>query len=188
MANHVRTNMSFRNITEEGRAEFQRLMKLTDAGERAWFGLAFVGVDETTADDVTDYNWNTAYIGPKWCYVEEYGEDYAIFVSAWGYPEDGIALLLQQLEPVSEGVSVDATFEDEMPNFVGASVITSEGVEDSVVWEWEELKDIFNERIEDLAEHWDEEEEQWDDEGHDILQENMWEIIADLQSEWQGWN
>jgi len=188
MANHVTTNVTFYNISDEGLALLQKLYERVQSEHKS-FGEIFIEPGgELTLDEVHSFDWAVDNIGPKWCHFEDMGEDYFILTSAWSYPQDGLIKLCELLEPVSEGVRISVTFQDEMPNFIGCATICSEGVEDDQVWEWEELEIIFKERIEGLAEEWDEENECFTEKGDELLSENMWEIISDLQSEWEAWN
>ena len=188
MANHVNTNVEFRGISAEGVAKFNEIMsrvrKAEDGRNYEWFGDMWVdGKDGSpTYEETEQYVWTTENVGPKWCYFDEVGDDYFRLTSAWGYPEDGLTWLAEQIGEVDPNLVMTVTFEDEMPNFYGVSVFTSYGLYDSVSIEYEEMKDdMHNSSPELLALYNSEDEDDQSDEYYEMWNELLWEHISDNQ-------
>ena len=78
--------------------------------------------------------FGTTNIGSKWCYLEEYDDDY-LFGEVPGSAREGLHWLAEQLGELDPELLMNVSFEDEMPNFVGWSVfdgadLWDEGMED----------------------------------------------------------
>ena len=118
MANHVysRANISHDNPTE--------IKVLAGLLEGPIHELASYLKDEKITDDELDRNIMCDTFGAKWIDFEDWAEDENEIIlsatSAWSYPIE----MWECLE--NKGFSIDADYEDEMPNFFG-SYSTAEG-------------------------------------------------------------
>ena len=118
MANHVysRANISHDNPTE--------IKVLAGLLERPIHELASYLIGEEITDDELDRNIMCETFGAKWIDFEDiHTEEDEIIISAtsaWSYPIE----MWECLE--NKGFSIDADYEDEMPNFFG-SYSTAEG-------------------------------------------------------------
>lgn len=190
MANHVTTNVELRNLNEAGIAKLKEIfsrIRPTDSERRyEWFGDLWVdGADGSpTYEETEQYSWTIDNIGPKWCHFDEIGDDYFRTISAWSYPQDGIEWLVQRIAEVCPEVVAVVTYEDEMPNFFGASIIDGDGVWDNVEWEYDELREVLHEDHPELLEHWDADEEEGDDEYNEMVWEHQWEELSNMQWSW----
>lgn len=189
MANHVSSHLNFERISDEGKEFVRKLVKdrLRTEGDHNWFPDLFVDGTELTYEQSEQYAWTIENIGAKWSFIEEFDEDFLSFniQSAWSPPIEGVVKLLEMISEVDPDVVAFLTYEDEMPNFIGVASFTCEGLNDQCEWDWDELRDIMMAEIDGLASHWDEEEEDFDDEGRDLMWEHQWEIFNDLQEEWR---
>ena len=115
MANHVFTNQT---IKHSDPAEIKKLNDLLDRwSDKDDYGLISYLLDEEYKKEDVDRNVMAEAIGAKWMTIEEmYSEDDEIVLlttTAWGQPEE----LWSNLE--EKGFTVEANYEDEMPNFFG---------------------------------------------------------------------
>jgi hypothetical protein len=180
MANHVNSGLCFRQISEAGVTElkkiYDRFDKYSQNGE-CHLGYVFTDdISEMTIGEASDL------IGAKWGYVQDYDEFVMTMYSAWRQPEEFVEYVVGKIAEVDDKVIAVFTYEDEMPNFIGVSVYTKDGLVDGCELDDEELREELFERYPDLAEQWDEEEEEWKDDG-DLLFEYQWEFIDDWQTE-----
>ena len=118
MANHV---YSRANISHDDPTEIKVLEGLL---ERPIHELASYLLDREITDDELDRNIMCDTFGAKWIDFEDvHADDEEIIISAtsaWSYPIE----MWECLE--NKGFSIDADYEDEMPNFFG-SYSTAEG-------------------------------------------------------------
>lgn len=179
MANHVSTYVEFRKLNDAGKELLSKLIsRIREDGTYRWFGDMWVdGTDQTpTYQETEQYVWTTENIGPKWCYVEEVGEDYIRLTSAWSWPEQGIEWLVNQLAAVDPKVLITCQFDDEMPNFIGVAVYDRHGFVDGFEDDWDQIKDRVTEEHPEIDELEEESEEWWD-----AVHEKMYEVISDAQ-------
>jgi len=204
MANHVHSYIAFREINDKAKATLQKMFqdRLRTENTHNWFGDLFVGeeVNEEggvlTYEQSEKYSWTTGFIGPKWCYIEDYDVDgidpYIVTESAWSQPEEGLVRLLEILEKDDPNIITTITYDDEMPNFVGCSVYKGSEMEDGCEWDDEEIREEIFHANPHLKEHWDESNDEWQcDEDGDMTEEAyaaedeyrdvMYEVINDLQ-------
>jgi hypothetical protein len=186
MANSVYSNLYFVQISEDGEKKVQELLSRTrKIDNQIWFGDIFVdGKDGSpTYEEVQTYGFTTSRVGPKWCFIEDIDGTSIRTESAWSWPEEGFSWLFSQVAEVDKNFIGVVTYEDEMPNFIGAAVYDAEGLYEYMEESGKDLIENLKETIDGLAEHWDEENEEFDDEGNEILHENLYEYIHDIQTE-----
>ena len=121
MANHVFANQT---ITHSDPAELSKLYEIIDSSDDA--KLVSYLLDEEYSDEDLDRTIMCDAIGAKWITVEEveHCDDSIILMTttAWSQPHE----MWENLE--QKGFSIEANYEDEMPNFFG-TYITEEGDE-----------------------------------------------------------
>lgn len=115
MANHVFTNQT---IKHSDPAEIQKLYDLLDRwSDKDDYGLISYLLDEEYKKEDVDRNVMCEAIGAKWMTIEDMyvdeNEVVLLTTTAWGQPEE----LWVNLE--EKGFTVEANYEDEMPNFFG---------------------------------------------------------------------
>jgi hypothetical protein len=186
MANYVNFCVSFDQINEAAKSKLKELYGRirNEEGSHAWFSDMFVEGD-LTYEDTGKYEWTTANIGPKWCYLEEFDETFMNGTSAWCYPEEGITKLLEILEEFDPDIITSVTYEDENPNFVGCSIFEGSVQIDGLEYDYEEIIEVVIEASEILNEDsWNSDDEVWvDDEAEDVFQEELWETIHNSMME-----
>ena len=115
MANHVFTNQT---ITHSDPAEIKKLYDLLDRwSDSDDYGLVSYLLDKEYKKEDVDRNVMCEAIGAKWMTIEDMyvdeNEVVLLTTTAWGQPEE----LWGNLE--EKGFTVEANYEDEMPNFFG---------------------------------------------------------------------
>lgn len=60
-------------------------------------------------------------------------------------------------------------------------VYNSDGIVDGYEDDAEEIRDMVIAQVEGLSEHWDEDEEEFTEEGDEMYHENIWEEISNAQ-------
>jgi hypothetical protein len=180
MANYVNFTVNFDQINEAATTKLKELYARirNEESSHAWFSDMFVEGD-LTYEDTGKYEWTTANIGPKWCYLEEFDETFMNGTSAWCYPEEGITKLLEILEETDPDIITSVTYEDENPNFVGCSIFEGSVQIDGLEYDYEEIIEVVIGASEILNEDsWNSDDEEWvDDEAEDVFQEELWETL-----------
>ena len=180
MANHVNFTVNFDQINEAATTKLKEIYARirNEEGSHAWFSDMFVEGD-LTYEDTGKYEWTTANIGPKWCYLEEFDETFMNGTSAWCYPEEGITKLLEILEEADPDIITSVTYEDENPNFVGCSIFEGSVQIDGLEYDYEEIIEVVIGASEILNEDsWNSDDGEWvDDEAEDVFQEELWETL-----------
>ena len=187
MANHVSTYVRFEKLNDAGLERLNNLVSERVRGEEdgeGWFPDLFVDGTDVTYDMVEEYSWTTDNVGAKWCHIENYDTFDGSFSlnSAWATPEAGLEKLMEMLGEVDPDLVAYVSYIDEMPNFVGANVMTKDGVEEYEEWTYDELRDIMLDRVEGLKDEYDAETEEFTEEGNDMFWEHQYEIVEDLQN------
>ena len=180
MANYVNFCVSFDQINEAAKSKLKELYGRirNEEGSHAWFSDMFVEGD-LTYEQTSKYEWTTANIGPKWCYLEDFDEDSMHGTSAWCYPEEGIIKLLEILYELDPFLITSVTYEDENPNFVGCSIFEGSVQIDGLEYDYEEIIEVVIGASEILNEDsWNSDDGEWvDDEAEDVFQEELWETL-----------
>lgn len=187
MANHVSNHIEFSKINDEALAFLKDLYEKRVRKESNWFPDFFVDGETLTYEESEQYSWTCENIGPKWSYIEEFdidGRGGMNVISAWSCPDDGISKLVDMLGQLDPEIVVSVRYEDEGPNFVGAAIYTANGLEEYAEWEYKEIAERVMDEVEGLRENYNEEDEDFiDDESREIMWDNQWEIINDMQNE-----
>lgn len=189
MANYVSWYLHFIEISEEATKklkEIQSRVRSTDENNyRRWLGDLWVDGKEGSPsyEETEKYDWTLDNIGPKWCYIEEMDENSISGQSAWSPPIEGVEWLLEQLG--DENLVSSLTYEDEMPNFIGARVYKGSELVSEEEWNFDSLIEfIINEYSDKLGGKYNFEEHEWaDEESEEFFMEYMYESIANLQDE-----
>ena len=186
MANHVHFAVEFHQMNDAAKEKLNELYsRIRTDDTYQWFSDMFVDGEELTYEQSGKYEWTLNNIGPKWCYLEDYDEDGFNGEAAWSAPEQGLEKLLEILEEYDPNIISSITYEDEMPNFIGAYVYLGSDCHDGFEDEYDELRDRVIAESETLTEEsWNEDEEDWaDEDAEDTFREEMWEVISGAQYE-----
>ena len=129
MANHVTSGIRI-NGTKELIDKVVEMFNHDKGGKK--FEMKTEWLAKTVYDD---YDWQTTPIGAKWCYLDDEcresdNEYYFATVSAWSAPIDYLKKLTEVLVAIDDSTTIECTYQDEMPNFVGAFYGSKNGVLD----------------------------------------------------------
>ena len=185
MANHVHTSVTFYGMNDAAKNKLKEYYsKVREDGNYKWFSDIFVS-EEVSYETLEKYDWTLNNIGPKWCYFEDYEDDYFTTESAWSPPIPGVEMLLTELSKLDPDFYTVIRYEDEFPNFVGAAVYKGDEEIDSRQDEWEEIVEIAEVLYPaELGGKFDYEDMEWSDEkAEDFFREVEWEIINDTMDE-----
>lgn len=202
MANHVNYYVQFHQMNDAAKARWQEMSQnlikeeYNTSFHEYWFADLWADGKEgsPTNEDVRQYSWTTEHIGPKWCYIQDFEEDYFNGYSAWIAPEEGLVKLLEELKQLDPDIVTSIQYEDEMPNFVGWSVYKGSEMEDGCEWDEYEIREEIFWAYPNLKEHWDEENEEWkcDEDGNiteeadqaaDEFRDIIYDVTNDMQSD-----
>lgn len=189
MANFVNTNVYFEELSESGEAELQRILSRAREPEepygQRWFGDVFVDgkEDSPTHEETETIEFMLDNVTPKWCYIEDIEDNLFRTTSAWAWPENGIQWIFEQIGKVDPEFIGVVSYEDEAPMFIGAAVYTAEGLYANYEEDYEELTSIMRDRFEDLNAQWNEDEEEFTEEGNEIFYLNLYDVVGELQAD-----
>lgn len=188
MANNVTTRVEFQSGNDEARAYFKAIVDKIDsinadkkarkeAGEDVRIECNLYELNDDTMQMVEDKDWSALIdkIGSKWAYVEDAYDDSINTVSAWGIPEDWIMRVAEELADIDPFAIISATYDDEMPNFIGVKVYTEGDEYDSFELDSDEYDDFG------LCFYWDEDEHDGEEEPDDFeaTWEEAWNLLDD---------
>ena len=171
MANNVNTFIDLGNANEaatEYFTTFCRLMK-----ENQWKAFDFLfGESEQT------HSWMIENIGSKWLIVDDTEDDYMNLRTAWSWPLDMFKKLHEKLLELDENIEIFASFEDEMPNFVGWKAYKGDD-EESEIYDCDHFGMIIEgfKTWEELEEEEEDEDAAW--EKMDEQMSTFWEDLSD---------
>ena len=179
MANHVSTHINF-IMNEAAQAKLKELGEKANEGQQYNDGPFSAMLTDTQIEDLGDA---IDLMGAKWCYLEHCDEDSLSLVSAWSYPQDGIARLVDILLPFDSDLQMHVYYEDEMPNFFGAQKWIRDDIVDEEEWDWDELIAYTIETYPELKDGLNDDGEWKTEEQRDFFQECMYDAMNDMQSE-----
>lgn len=179
MANYVNSYISITNVSEEGQKFWDDLVKrISEFPRDSWethLGYFLKSdLSEVTRSEMCDF------CGAKWAYASDFDETGMRINSAWSPVREFVEWIAEGLAEVDPEAIIQYTYEDEMPNFIGAEVYTNGELEDAVEDSWEDILERLLEENQELREVWDSEGEEWTDDG-DLIHEYLWEYIDSWQ-------
>lgn len=181
MANYVSSTLTFNAISKEGEKVVQETIDNMRSRSGSQFeiplGYAFVENLESA-----DSKFMCENVGAKWAYMNDGDTDFMTFESAWSPPTEFVEHLIEKVALVDENVVACFRYEDEMPNFIGAEVYTSEGLYDAEEIEWEEILEKIFVSEPELKEEYDD-ETGFSEKGDDILSEVKYELMQEWQND-----
>lgn len=187
MANHVMSTITVINATSDV-IEFISSLFTKEEGSYS-YDIDLTKLYENT-DGSDTRSWYIDNIGAKWMTIDDVGGDYFNTVTAWSAPIDFFEALCTKLQEIQSDVQVTMTYEDEMPNFVGASVydgdldefdnteLDSEDYLSVLGVSYPDEEEIAEERDLDLENDYDEIEEIRYE-----MQEEFWTKLHEFQSD-----
>jgi hypothetical protein len=177
MANHVSSYLKFVRVNDAGLDFIKKELERINAVERKYGELNIAELEGYTTFEEMCNN-----VGAKWAYIIDADEGGISFNSAWTPPTEWIQELIAEIGKIDSNSICEFTYEDEMPNFVGAFLYKGGELLDGCE---EEGDEILEKALEDdeLREHWDETLEEFDEEGQDMYNDMVWDLANECQSE-----
>ena len=180
MANHVNSYLQFRSVNEEGKKVIQNIVERFDKHKNNHeCPLAYTFVDNL--DDI-DMEFMHENVGAKWAYAQDWDTDGFSMVSAWSIPEAFVLHVVEKVGDVDPNSIAILTYEDEMPNFIGVDIYIGGDTFDGEELSDDEVREELLSRYTELAELWDEDEEDWTDDGEAYF-DHLWDFIDTWQNE-----
>jgi len=185
MANHVSFSISFHKINEAAKAKLDQLYKQVDDNKQVDGEGTFNDLLQATEKQAEDWDWRIENVGSKWCNLTDWDDSGIHGYSAWDAPVEGLQRLLNILSVEDPNMVTTFTYEDEMPNFIGAYVYEGNDLIDGAQDDSDEITDWVIAMSEDLdASDWDAEECEWSsEEKQEIYFDELWEAINYRQSQ-----
>ena len=191
MANHVQGYLSVRTISEEGQKVWDKIVADLEShrGEDEYETHLGHFIFEDFDND-WDFNRMCDEIGAKWAYAQDMDECGMSMYSAWSPCLEFAETVAMRIAEVDPSVALTLTYEDEMPNFVGVATFTKDGMDTDNCLESEELHEMMRSDVPELAELWDEEEQEWTDEdaAWDLINDVQWDFINNWQMDNEEWS
>ena len=186
MANNVYNYLQVQDITPEGQKVWdsfvERIENLDHNGHLT--GL-FYEADEDGYWIVPDDVHASEAVGAKWAFATELDEESIRIESAWAPVIPLVDHIAKEIGKVDPDVQLLLTYEDEMPNFIGVTTFTADGIDTDNDLDHEDILEMVFTQHPDIREMWDEDEGEWkegkEEEGYDLYSEVQYEVM----SEWQ---
>jgi len=177
MANHVSSYLKFVRVNDAGMAFILKELQRINAVERKYGELNIAELEGyETYEEMCDN------VGAKWAHIIDADQHGISFNSAWTPPTEWIEQLIAEIGKIDSNSICELTYEDEMPNFVGAFLYEGGELLDGCE---EDGDEILAKALEDdeLREHWDAELEEFDEEGQDMYNDMIWDLANECQSD-----
>jgi len=183
MANHVSSSLVLESATAEGRNVFAGISKQILAHRKGGgeVHLGHLFCDDPDLEGLTREQMGEK-VGAKWAYLTDADDYFMSFYSAWSpvttFVEEYVMTKVAEVDP--EAVFT-FSYEDEMPNFIGAYVYKGCELIDGEEFDGEEILEFIIRETPELDGKWDAEEIEWaDEESEELFNEVMYECIHDL--------
>src|SRR6056300_1373209 len=163
MANHVNSYLRFHEVNEAGIEVLNKLYERFDKHKQnheCHLGFAFVD----NLDDIDSTLMNEK-VGAKWAYVQDWDSHGMSMYSAWRQPEEFVQYVVESVAEADPKSIAILTYEDEMPNFIGADIYYGGDMFDADEIDYDQIRENLCRRYEDLNEQWDADDEEWLDDG-----------------------
>ena len=185
MANHVSFSINFHKINDAAKAKLDQLYKQVDTNVQVDGEGTFNDLLQATENQSNDWEWRIENVGSKWCNLTDWDNDGIHGYSAWDAPVEGLQNLLNILSVEDPKMITTFTYEDEMPNFIGAYVYESNEMIDGAQDDSDEIRGTVIYLSEDLThDDYDEDECEWSSqEKEDIFYDELWEAVNQRQQE-----
>ena len=193
MANNVYNNLQVQDITPEGQKVWDSFVERIEAlpGNGHLTGL-FYEADEDGYWIVPEGVHASEAVGAKWAFATELDDESMRIESAWAPVIPLVEHIAMEIGKVDPDVQLVLTYEDEMPNFIGVTTFTADGIDIDNDIDHDDIQEMIFAQHPDIREMWDEDECDWkedkEEEGYDAYSEVQWEIMSDWQIENTEWS
>tara|TARA_B110000305_G_C19336022_1_gene586616 strand:- start:151 stop:741 length:591 start_codon:yes stop_codon:yes gene_type:complete len=184
MANHVTTFVRFNNINDAATQKLKDLLSPLTKDDSNFAKIYRLPVEETNTRE-----WYVNNVGAKWCIFDDYDDVGFNLTSAWSFPEDGIKWIINKLAEVQSDIITEVRYEDEMPNFFGVRVYKGDPLGDNPIEygededDIEEIRNQLNLLHPDLLEEWDDDEEEYSEDGQELYYEYIYDFMNDCRDD-----
>ena len=193
MANNVYNYLQVQDITPEGQKVWdsfiERIENLDHNGHLT--GL-FYEADEDGYWIVPDDVHASEAVGAKWAFATELDDESMRIESAWAPVIPLVEHIAKEIGKVDPDVQLVLTYEDEMPNFIGVTTFTADGIDIDKDIDHDEIREMIFTEHPNIREMWDEDECDWkedkEEEGYDLYSEVQWEMMNDWQCDNTEWS
>ena len=195
MANNVYNNLQVQDITPEGQKVWdsfvERIEALSESANGHLTGL-FYEADEDGYWIVPEGVHAGEAVGAKWAFATELDDESMRIESAWAPVIPLVEHIAMEIGKVDPDVQLVLTYEDEMPNFIGVTTFTADGIDTDNDIGPDEIREMIFSAHPEIHEMWDYDEGDWkegkEDEGYDAYSEVQWEVMSDWQIENTEWS
>ena len=195
MANNVNNYLRVEQISAEGQKVWDSFMSRIEALRESANGHLtglFYEADEDGYWIVPEGVHAGEAVGAKWAFADDYDDDYINIQSAWSPVIPLVEHIAEEIGKVDPDVKLVLTYEDEMPNFIGVTTFTADGIDTDNDIDHDDIQEMIFAQHPDIREMWDEEECDWkedkEEEGYDAYSEVQWEVMSDWQIENTEWS
>ena len=183
MANHVSSSLVLETATTEGRNVFAAISKqiLSYPKQSGQVHLGHLFCDDPELEGLTRDQMGEK-VGAKWAYLTDADDCFMSFESAWSpvttFVEEYVMKKVAEVDP--EAVFA-YSYEDEMPNFIGAYVYKGCELIDGEECDGDEIMEFVVSETPELEGKWDADEYEWaDEESEELFNEVQYECIHNL--------
>jgi len=193
MANNVYNNLQVQDITPEGQKVWDSFVERIEAlpGNGHLTGL-FYEADEDGYWIVPEGVHAGEAVGAKWAFATELDDESMRIESAWAPVIPLVEHIAKEIGKVDPDVQLVLTYEDEMPNFIGVTTFTVDGIDIDNDIDHDDIQEMIFAQHPDIREMWDEDEGDWkegkEDDGYDAYSEVQWEVMSDWQIKNTEWS
>ena len=193
MANNVYNYLEVQEITPEGQKVWDSFVERINALDHNGHltGL-FYEADDDGYWIVPEGVHAGEAVGAKWAFATELDDESMRIESAWAPVIPLAEHIAQEIGKVDPDVQLVMTYEDEMPNFIGVTTFTADGVDTDNDIDHEDIQDMVFSQHPEIREMWDEDENDWkedkEEEGYDAYADVQWEIMSDWQMKNIEWS
>ncbi len=186
MANNVNNSLAVVQISEEGQKVWDSIIARIEAlpDNKHLTGL-FYEADSDGFWIVPEGVYAGDAVGAKWAFPNDYDECYINIESAWGPVIPLAEYIAEEIGKVDPDVKLVMTYEDEMPNFIGVTTFTADGIDTDNSIDADDLQQYLFEQHPDIGEMWDEDECDWKEGKEDDAWDAMSDVQWDVYNEWQ---
>ena len=176
MANHVNTRIWIAEGNEDAHKAMLRINQShLDLKEAYRHQVPSFAMWEDTLALYDNENWVelSGAVGSKWCYVEDWDEEYSVtFMSAWGTPEGIVERVATEIMNADPNAIVAYASDDEGPNWVSTGVYADGELYDEETIDSDEYADN------DIKLWWDEDVEGCEEpDDFEADYEKLWELL-----------
>ena len=187
MANNVYNYLEVQDITPEGQKVWDSFVERINAlpGNGHLTGLFYEADEDGYWILPEGVYYAGEAVGAKWAFATELDEESMRIESAWSPVIPLAEHIAMEIGKVDPDVQLVLSYEDEMPNFIGVTTFTADGIDTDNDLDHEDIQEMIFTQHPDIREMWDEDECDWkegkEEEGYDLFFDVQYEVMSDWQ-------